>query len=135
MDNTSTERIKKLIFFHDVMLSEKSKGMNKFLQIFGVEDIELLFDIKLCDILGQNLEKADRIDALNHLKEMYVKYIKSSPVLHVRDLDISGRDLINMNFEGKIIGVILKDVLEQVSEENLNNSSEEIINYVNSKYR
>lgn len=135
MDNTSTERIKKLIFFHDVTLSEKSKGMNKFLQIFGVEDIELLFDIKLYDILGQNLEKADRIDALNHLKEMYVKYIKSSPVLHVRDLDISGRDLINMNFEGKIIGVILKDVLEQVSEENLNNSSEEIINYVNSKYR
>ena len=135
MDNESTERIKKLIFFHDVTLSEKSKGMNKFLQLFGVEDIHLLFDMKLCDILGQNLEKTDRMESLNRLREMYEKYIKSSPVLKIRDLDINGRDLINMNFEGKIIGEILKDVLEQVSEENLNNNNEEIMNYVTSKYR
>ncbi len=135
MDNESTERIKKLIFFHDVTLSDSVRGMNKFLQIFGVNDIELLFDMKLCDILGQNLEKSDRIDALNQLKEAYNKYIKSSPVLNVKDLDISGRDLLGMNFEGKIIGVILKDVLEQVSEETLNNNSEDIMDYVVSKYR
>lgn len=135
MDKDSSERIKKLIFFHEVTLSEQSKGINKFLQLFGIEDINLLFDMKLCDILGQNLEKSDRIEFLNRLREMYEKYIKSSPVLKIKDLDINGKDLINMNFEGKIIGEILKDVLDQVSEEKLNNNSEEIMNYVTGKYR
>ena len=135
MDKDSSERIKKLIFFHEVTLSEQSKGINKFLQLFGIEDINLLFDMKLCDILGQNLEKSDRIEFLNRLREMYEKYIKSSPVLKIKDLDINGKDLLNMNFEGKIIGEILKDVLDQVSEEKLNNNSEEIMNYVTGKYR
>lgn len=135
MNKTSIERIKKLIFFHDVTLSTKSKSMNHFLKIFGSEDIELLFDMKLCDILGQNLDKIDRAELLEKLRKMYLDYLSTSPALKIKDLSINGRDLINMNFEGKIIGIILKDVLDQVGQENIGNNPEEIRNYITSKYR
>ena len=40
-----------------------------------------------------------------------------------------------MNFDGKIIGVILNDVLDMVSGEQLKNNKTEIQEYVESKYR
>ena len=66
---------------------------------------------------------------------MYIKYLKSKPVLGVKDLAINGRTLKQMEFDGKIIGIILKDVLNMVTEEKLSNEEKEIETYVVSKYK
>lgn len=135
IDKKSATNIQKLIFFHDVTLGTKSKSMNKFIQLFGEEYIDLLFDLKLADIMGQHPDKLNRVIEINNLREMYINYLNSSPVLRIKDLDIDGKDLKLMNFDGKIIGVILNDVLDMVSGEQLNNNKTEIIEYVNGKYR
>lgn len=135
IDKKSSTNIQKLIFFHDVSLGTKSKSMNKFIQLFGEEYIDLLFDLKLADIMGQHPDKLNRVVEINKLREMYITYLNSSPVLRVKDLDIDGKDLKMMNFDGKIIGVILNDVLDMVSGEQLKNNKTEIQEYVESKYR
>lgn len=135
MDKKSTSNIQKLIFFHDVTLGKKTKSMNKFIQLFGEEYIDLLFDLKLADIMGQHSDKLSRVTEINKLREMYINYLNSSPVLKIKDLDIDGRDLKKMNFDGKIIGIILKDVLDMVSSEELNNNRDEIEAYITNKYR
>ena len=135
IDKKSTINIQKLIFFHDVKLGTKSRTMNKFLQIFGDEDVDLLFDLKLADIIGQHPDKLSRLEEINKLREMYIKYLNSKPVLGVKDLAINGRTLKQMEFDGKLIGIILKDVLNMVTEEKLSNEEKEIEAYVVSKYK
>ena len=52
---------------------------------------------------------------------MYINFLNSKPVLGVKDLEINGKTLKQMEFDGKIIGIILKDVLDMVTEEKLSN--------------
>lgn len=135
MDKKSMISIQKLIFFHDVTLGEKTKSINKFIQLFGEQDVDILFELKLADIMGQHPDKLSRVIEINNLREMYINYLNSSPVLKIKDLDINGNDLKLMNFDGKIIGVILNDVLDMVGSERLNNNKTEIQEYVDGKYR
>lgn len=135
IDKKSMVIIQKLIFFHDTKLGGKARSINKFLQLFGEENIELLFDLKLADILGQNPDKYSRLAEISKLREMYLDYLNSKPVLGIKDLVINGRTLQQMEFDGKIIGIILRDVLEMVTDEKLPNDREEIENYVTGKYR
>jgi len=40
-----------------------------------------------------------------------------------------------MGYKGREIGVILNDVLDMVSSENIDNNKKNIVNYVSKKYR
>jgi tRNA nucleotidyltransferase (CCA-adding enzyme) len=135
MDKKSSLDIQKLIFFHDAILGTKTSSMNKFVQQFGVECLDMLFELKIADIQAQSTSKIDRLVQINELRKTYFDFINSSPVLSVKDLEISGKTLKQMDFDGKIIGVILRDVLDMVSSEKLPNDKGEIESYVSSKYR
>ena len=135
IDKKSSVDIQKLIFFHDSILGTSTRSMNKFVQEFGEECLDMLFELKLADIQAQSTDKLDRINQINELRNTYISYLDTKPVLRIKDLDINGNDLKNMDFQGKIIGDILNDVLSKVSGEELSNNRDDIESYIVNKYR
>ena len=133
-DNESIYEIQKLISFHDYVLDTTNKSINRFIRDFGTKNIDLLFELKFADICGQNVDKMERINEIQKLRDVYNDYLNSMPVLSLKDLKINGNVLKEMNFNGKTIGVILNDVLEMVSSGELVNDTDDIKEFVSKKY-
>jgi len=57
-------------------------------------------------------------------KEFLTKYPKS-----IKELDITGEDLISLGFEGKSIGIQMKFLLDEILKDNTLNKKEELVSY------
>ena len=124
--------IKDLIFYHDMNLSTKKNKIKRWYQIFG-DNIYLLFLIKKADILAQNPELINnRLNELKRLENYYKEVIEKEPCISIKDLKISGRDLLDL--PNKMIGIALKDVLNEVIENDLPNEREIELEYIKEKY-
>ena len=61
--------------------------------------------------------------------------METKPVLGIRDLNIDGYSLSQMDFDSKLVGIILNDVLDKVMNKELSNERTKIEKYVETKYR
>ena len=64
-----------------------------------------------------------------------MKKTKDGTVLSVKDLQINGKNLMELGFSGEKIGFILKDVLNQITAQQLANEEQTIISYVEKKHK
>lgn len=114
--------ILKLIQYHDVILSNKLKSMNKFIvdRDFSLKDIEDLIKVQIADTLSQNPICLDRLNKFNEILNSYIK-IYSGPHL-ISDLVVNGKDMLNLGYTGKNIKLILLFLIKQViGDPSLNN--------------
>ncbi len=130
------EKVSKLIYYHDYYLAEKPTTIRKFLRKFGVSEIESLFMLKIADKKGQNDDNSLELEELMRLRDLYLDEVnKSDLCISIKDLKINGYKLMEMGFFDKKIGIILKDVLDRVILEDLENSEDKIEEYVANSYR
>ena len=134
IDSKTKDLVTKLVICHDQELSTKPVKVTRFLQKFGVEHIELLFKLKEADKKGQNYAN-EELEYLNKIKQLYLQRSEEEICLTIKDLKINGRKLLEMGFFDKKIGIILRDVLEQVTNEQLVNEEEQIVSFVERKYK
>lgn len=133
LDRNIKQNVKKLLTFYDKDLSTNEVEIAKIIKELGVENLNLLFEIKLANIQSHNIE--EYILQMNELRNTYLKFIETKPVLGIRDLSIDGRSLSQMDFDSKLVGIILNDVLDKVMNKQLANEIKEIEEYVEEKYR
>ncbi len=122
-----------IIYFHDMILGTKESSISRFLSKYTY-DLDLLFDLKIADIKGQNPDKLNRVSEIEQLRKVYKNYLKTNPCLKKKDLEINGYTLQKMNYQGKEIGIILDDVLAKVIGKKLENNKEAIEDYILDNY-
>lgn len=136
VDKKTIEIVSKIILNHDRELSLKRNKMIKFIKSYGTkEEIEYLFAIKKADILAQNPTLFSRLALLEKTKDKYEEMMNSVPTLGIKDLNINGKQLIKMGFFDKNIGIILRDILDKVTLNQLVNEKEELEEYVTKNYK
>lgn len=130
LDNKTKKIVSDLVLYHEVDLSSKNNKIYNFYKKFNMNRIEMLFYLKVADIMSQNLKYIDRIDKIRVLETKYID---------VRDkynsITYSGDNLISLGYKGKIIGLILDDVKRQIINNNLDSEVESINKYVLNKYK
>lgn len=62
------------------------------------------------------------------------KVVEQLPIRNKKDLIVTGNDLIDMGFNGVMIGVILDDVERQVATCKLENNHEDVVDYIRRNY-
>ena len=135
MDNKRASLINLLIFNHDNKFSTRRYKIKSNLSKIGIENIDLLFKLKEDDIKAQNPEKInEKLLELEYVKNRYNEIIHENPCLRIKDLDINLYDLIEIGIEERQIGLILRDLLDLVINEEINNNKEELIEYVLNNY-
>lgn len=128
-DNLTRDTVSLLVASHGDMLPESRKSARKWVGKFGEENLRRLLIVKRCDILGLHPDK--REDALRSLassEELFEALLQEESCFTLKDLDISGVDLMEMGLKpGPGIGRVLNQLLEEVLEERLSASREALL--------
>ena len=93
-------------------------AVRRFVVRVGVEPLEKLFELHLCDSWATKGEKPGELyfSVIREFRERIEKVLDENTALSLQDLAINGRDLLQEGYKGKIIGEILNDLFSIVTE-------------------
>lgn len=118
-----TERVCKIIRYHSLYRQNIDEiFVKKMLNRFDEEDLYRYLEVVEADRRTHNNDICN-LEDLDQIKTILKKIQETKPPLSMKDLKISGKDLLKVGVpKGKIIGEILDYLMEKVLEdENLNN--------------
>lgn len=119
-DNDTIHKVTRLVYWHDYGMGElpKIQGFRRALNKMGMDLFESYVEIKKADILAQSdYMRAEKLKNLETLQQYYDEIIAKQQCITIKDLKITGKDLINLGMKpGKELGNMLSYLLEQVLE-------------------
>lgn len=135
-DNETREKVVKLVRYHDATFEANKKHVKRWLNRIGEEQFRRLLKVRIADILAQSsINRNERLQKIYMISNLLNKVLIENECFSLKNLTINGKDLIEIGYkEGKLIGIILQDVLNNIIEENLNNDKTEILAYVKEKF-
>lgn len=131
-DNDTIDKVTRLIREHDTRPEPVKRQVRRLLNRMGTELFPLYLTVRRADTMAQSTymreEKLRRID---ELEEIYRQIIADGDCFSLKDLAVTGKDLIAMGIEpGKEIGQLLNLCLELVMEEPERNNPAYLLKYV-----
>ena len=128
--------VRNLILNHMILEKDLSiKELKKLIMGLGEKNMIRLFDLILANTNSKNDFNKEKGQVLiSRLKNRIEEIEKMGKIPDIRDISISGVDLINLGFEAKEIGKIKNEIYDLILDEKLENEKEIIINYLSEKY-
>lgn len=130
-DNATISRVKRLVLWHDYGMGTipSLRSFRKALSKMGADLFEDYSKIKMADTLAQSeYMREEKLKNLQVLKAYYQTIIEEQQCLSLKDLAVTGQDLIGQGMKpGKDLGVMLQYLLEQVLEEPELNSKDRLL--------
>ena len=128
--------VKNIILNH--MIVEQNlpvKELKKLIMELGKENLSRLFNLMSANVNSKtDSDKEKEKILIDKLKDRIEEIEKMGKIPDIRDIAISGVDLINSGFEAKEIGKIKNEVYNLILGEELENEKEAIISYLSEKY-
>lgn len=118
-DNDTTEKVRKIVRYHDRKIENNKKSVRRAVNYIGEDIFPLLFSVKYADIMAQSdYQREEKLQDLNKLKVIYEDIIAKKDCLSLKDLAVTGSDLIAAGMKpGREIGQTLHKLLEVVLDE------------------
>ncbi len=104
-------------------------AVRRFMRSVGIPNIRALLKLREADRIGSGKKQIRKSDAIDSLLERIERIIEQENAITVKDLNISGTDIINELGvkEGRIIGSILNHLLEIILDEPESNEYEVLL--------
>lgn len=140
-DNETKSKVVTLVEFHDSPITVNNetepskKRLKKIMSQIGVKETYDLIEIKYCDNSAQNRDYFKGENFYKKSYEIIEEILNQKECFSVKDLKITGNDLINSGFSGKKIGDILNVILDRVIKEKLINDHDRILEYVEKHFK
>jgi len=134
--NAVIDRVCHLIEEHMFSYNESwtDAAVRRFVIRAGEENLSDLFALRRADIYGM-AGREPKWDTLLPLYERIEKVLAGGRALSLKDLAVSGSDLMSLGIPtGKTIGIILKDLLEAVLEDPALNTREKLMETAGKKW-
>lgn len=136
-DNYSRDTVVELVKYHDYILFDDMIKLRKAISQIGVERFPLLLMVKRADAYA-HAEQAckERLEALDRIEALYEIIKQKKHCLQLKDLNVTGKDLMEVGFkQGKMMGVILHQLLEIVLTDPEKNEKQILLQYAKKFYR
>ena len=118
-DNDTIDKVRRLVRYHDLKIENNAKSVRRAVNYIGEDIFPLLFSVKYADIMAQSAYlREEKLSELEKLKSVYDRVIAEKDCLSLKDLAVTGSDLIAVGMKpGREIGLTLHKLLEVVLEE------------------
>ena len=128
-DNETVSAVRHLIRWHDYQYGTTEKSIRKAVAKIGRDYMPMLFLVQFSDILSQNPSTFEgKLNTIYQAIEYWKKIIQSKAALELKDLEISGKDLIRLGVRpGPAIGALLKQLLGEVLDEPAYNRKDRLL--------
>jgi tRNA nucleotidyltransferase (CCA-adding enzyme) len=126
-DNDTIDRVVTLIKYHDIEIAGK-KTIRKMLNKIGEENFRDLLKVKEADSLAQNpIYYSQKHSKLIANKQKLEEVIEEKNCFSLKDLKITGYDIMQLGYKNREIGIILNKLLDVVLEEPKYNDKEYLL--------
>lgn len=131
-DNATKRQIQELVLYHDLRIGTDLRAVRRLLAIMGEERYRQLLLVKRADILAQSeYRKKEKLEQVCQLERGLEQVLAQKQCFSMNDLAVDGRDLMQAGVpSGKLLGIALKELLEQVIEGDLENTKEALLDQV-----
>ncbi len=135
-DNDTIKKVCHLIHYHDYPFRPDAYTVRKALSKVGQPLFLPLLCLMEADTLGKStFTRQDRLDDLKTIHRIYERILARGECFSLKDLAITGRDLLDLGFSpGPELGKLLNELLERVLEHPEWNSRETLSKYLQEKY-
>ena len=132
MDNDTTDKVCNLVKNHDDRPEINERNVRRMIIRVGQENFDNLLKVKRADCLAQSeWKREEKMAYINELERFYHQIIEAGDCLRVKDLKVSGKDLIEMGVpQGQRIGEILNTLFDEVVENPSLNDREYLLNRI-----
>lgn len=134
-DNESKRRILTLVELHDWPVSATEKSVGRALRRLGEADFRRLLLVKRADNLAQAVEYRNRQAEIDEIERVMEALLRREACFSLKQLAVSGHDLLKLGFSGPAIGTVLEELLSAVIDGELENDREKLLRFAEKKNR
>ena len=130
-DNETIRIVSRLIGFHDYRFPAERRSVRRAVWKVGEDLFPMLLQVKEADTMAQSLfEREEKLQWLARVGELYQEILKDKECLSLKDLAVTGRDLIQAGYApGPELGRILNEMLQDVLEHPEHNNKEYLLHF------
>lgn len=131
-DNDTFHKVTQLVYYHDYRMPAEAKNVRRAMNKIGSGLFPYYLEVRRADVLAQSLyRREEKLRELDEIEKLYREIVKRGQCVSLKELAVSGRDLIEAGMEpGKAIGEKLAWLLELVIEEPKLNTKEKLLQYI-----
>lgn len=128
-DNDTINKVGKLVYWHECPWNAEPRSVRRALAKTGTELFPLLLEIRRGDIMAQSTYyREEKLEWLEQLRKIYEEIIQKQECVSLKDLAVSGKDLIQAGMQpGRKIGETLDRFLDIVLEDPEKNTKEYLL--------
>ena len=132
LDNDTIDNVKSLVRWHDYRPKLTGPATRRLIVLVGRDRVYMQCAVRTADTLSQSMyEREEKLEYVSQLKKKYDEIISDGDCLEIKELKVSGKDLIELGVSpGPKLGEILKELLEDVLNEPSHNDKEYLISKV-----
>ncbi len=122
-DGKTKEEVLELVLYHDSVIETTKKTVRRWLNKIGEERFYQLLEVRMADILAHRIgTQGSRIERCEKLRLLCDEIVSERSCFQLKDMKLNGNDLLDLGVpEGKQIGQILRQLLEEVMDGVLEN--------------
>lgn len=136
LDNDTIRTVTTLVRCHDYRIRPEKKLVRRLISSVGAENFHRLICVQEADTLAQSeYQRIEKLQNIMQVTQVGEKILQEKQALTVKDLAITGRDLIEAGVpEGPAIGQILKGALDEVLDDQEKNTRAYLMAYAQNAY-
>ena len=129
-DNDTRKRVARLVQVHDdLQIAAAQRSVRRAVYRIGADLFPDYLKVRRADIMAQNPDvRQEKLNELARIEEMYQEILEAQQCLSLKDLAVTGRDLIEAGMQpGPELGRTLNQLLELVIEHPEYNTKESLL--------
>ena len=134
-DNDTISKVKKYVKYHDYKIEPRPRAVRRALNKIGKEYFEQILELKQADMLAQSTyQREEKEENLRQVRALYEEILRKEECVSLKELALTGKDLMELGVpQGKQLGMILQQLLEDVLENPEHNTREYLVTLVQQK--
>ena len=135
-DNDTIRKVTKLVAYHDYRMEPTGPNVRRAMHEIGVELFPYYLAVRLADTKAQSsYERRGKLENIIQIRELYRNALRNKECVTLKDLAVTGTDLINLGIApGKELGTLLNELLDMVIEDPAWNQKGKLCDYVKERF-
>ena len=135
-DNDTIRKVTKLVAYHDYRMEPTGANVRRAMHEIGVELFPYYLAVRLADTKAQSsYERRGKLENIIQIRELYRNVLRNKECVTLKDLAVTGTDLINLGIApGKELGTLLNELLDMVIEDPAWNQKGKLCDYVKERF-
>ncbi len=134
-DNDTVKKVTRLVCYHDYRVEPTERNVRRAMNRIGVDLFPYYLAVRMADAKAQSpYMRREKIENIVAMRELYQEVLRKEECVTLRQLAVSGRDLMDMGMKpGRELGSMLAELLEYVIDDPERNRKEILCGYVREK--